>query len=63
MILMFLNGAEVAVFEIWLKLVEFKGIKNTLKDVRLSWRFGGCWMFLAGAGVLDHELDVSFKVH
>ena len=76
MILMFLTGAGVLddVLDdlqmpwgcyVWslLKSVEFKGIKNTLKDWWLSWRFGGCWMFLAGAGVLDHELDVSFKVH
>ena len=52
-----------AMFKIWLKSVEFEGIKNSLKDQGHHWRFGGCWMFLTGAGVLDHDWDVSWKVH
>ena len=54
---------EGALFKIWLNSVEFKGIKNTLKDGWHCWRFGGCWTFLTGAGVIDHDWDVSFKVH
>ena len=38
-----------------LKSVEFKGIKNPLKDQGHYWRFGGCWRFLTGADVLDHD--------
>ena len=54
---------EGAMFKIWLKSVEFKGIKNSLKDGWHCWRFGGCWRFLTGADILDHDKDVSFKVH
>ena len=53
---------EGALFKIWLNSVEFKGIKNTLKDGWHCWRFGGCWTFLTGAGVLDHDWDMSLKV-
>ena len=53
---------EGAMFKIWLKSVEFEGIKNTLKDGWHCWRFGGCWRFLTGADVLDQDKDVSFKV-
>ena len=53
---------EEAMFKIWLKYVEFESIKNSLKDGWHCWRFGGCWRFLTGADVLDHDKDVSFKV-
>ena len=48
--------------KIWLKSVEFKGIKISLKDGGHCWRFGGCLTFLTGADVLDHDWDVSLKV-
>ena len=53
---------EGAMFKIWLKSVEFEGIKNTLKDGCHCCRFGGCLTFLTGADVLDHDLDVCLKV-
>ena len=53
---------EEALFKIWLNSVEFKDIKNTLKDGWLCWRFGGCWKFLTGNGVIDHDWDLSLKV-
>ena len=53
---------EGAMFKIWLKSAEFKGIKNSLKDGWHCWRFGGCWRLLMGAGVRHHDRDVSFKV-
>ena len=53
---------EGAMFKILLKSVEFEGIQNTLKDGGHCWRFGGCLTFLTGAGVLDHDWDVSLKV-
>ena len=49
-------------FKIWLKSVEFEGIKNTVKDQWHCWRFEGCWTFLTGADVVDHDWDVSLKV-
>ena len=49
---------EEAMFKIWLKSVEFEGIKNGLKDGGHCWEFGGRWRFLAGADVLDEDKDV-----
>ena len=47
-------------FQIWLKSVEFKGIKNSLKD-DISGVLAGVLMmilmFLTGAGVLDDVMD------
>ena len=53
---------EKNMFKIWLKSVEFECIKITLKDWWHCWRFGGRWMFLTGAGVLDHDWNLSWKV-
>ena len=54
--------SEGAPFKIWLKSVEFEGIKNPLKDGWHFWSFCWCWwwlwMFLTWAGVLDDVLDV-----
>ena len=52
--------SEEAMFKIWLKSVEFEGIKNTLKDQGHYWRFGGHRRILTGADVLDHDWDVFF---
>ena len=49
-------------FKIWLNSVEFKGIKNSLKVGGHCWKFKGCWTFLTGADVLDHDWGVSLKV-
>ena len=54
--------SEEALFKIWLKSVEFEGIKNGLKDGWHCWRCGGRWRFLTGAEVLDQDEDVSLKV-
>ena len=49
--------SEEAMFEIWLKSVEFKSIKNPCKDQwhcwSWSWTWWGLMLFLTGAGVFD----------
>ena len=53
--------SEEALFKIWLKSVEFEGIKNPLKDGwhfwSFCWSWWWLWMFLTGAGVLDDVMD------
>ena len=52
---------EEDMFKIWLKSVEFEGIKNGLKHGwhcwRCCWSLGWLWTFLTGAGVLYGVLD------
>ena len=55
--------SEEALFKIWLKSVEFEGIKNPVKDGLHCWMFRGHWRFLTGADVLDHDWNVFLKVH
>ena len=53
--------SEEALFKIWLKSVEFEGIKNPLKDGwhfwSFCWSWWWLWKFLTGAGVLDFILE------
>ena len=53
--------SEEDMFKIWLKSVEFEGIKNPFKDWWHCWRFCWSWWwlftFLTGSGVLDDVLN------
>ena len=53
--------SEEALFKIWLKSVEFEGIKIPLKDGwhfwSFCWSWWWLWMFLTGASVLDDVLN------
>ena len=57
--------SEEALFKIWLKSVEFEGIKNPLKDGWHFWSFcwgwWWLWMFLTGVDILDYVSELSIS--
>ena len=58
--------SEEAMFEIWLKFIKVKGIKNPFKywwyGWSCCWSWRGLWMLLTGASVLHDVLDCLYML-